>query len=45
MVLIDLLRLGELIDDCQTTKLGLLKEFSLSVPKEMYKEQYGEYAY
>ena len=44
-MLIDLLRLGELINDCQTTKLGLLKEFSSSVPKEMYKEQYGEYAY
>ena len=31
--------------DCQVKKLWLINKFSLSVPKEMYREQYGEYVY
>ena len=32
-------------NDCQTKKFYMLNEFSLSEPKQMYKEGYGEYGF
>ena len=32
-------------NDCQPKKFRLLNKFSLSAPKKMYREQYGENGY
>ena len=32
-------------NDCQLNKLWLINKFSLSAPKEMSGEEYGEYGY
>ena len=37
------MRIKEMITDYRSS--WLLDKFSLSAPKEMHKEQYGEYAY